>query len=232
MAIKTQGTHLYAIDPADDSVLTVGCVTSIDGIDTTLEQIETTCLDSPARTYLAGLATPGAATFGINVDPSDPSHIRLHELKVSGAVLEWAIGWSDGTAAPTNGFSVDSVTIGAGGTGYVAPTVVFGAAPAGGVTATGTVQSLAGVITGVTITNPGSGYLVAPSVTITGAPGSGATATSVLEDHADFVIPNTRTFLLFDGFMNSYPFSFAQNAVVTSTVGIQVSGEPTLVPKV
>lgn len=153
MAIKTQGTHLYAIDPADDSVLTVGCVTSIDGIDTTLEQIETTCLDSPARTYLAGLATPGAATFGINVDPTDPSHIRLHELKISGAVLEWAIGWSDGTAAPT-----------------------------------------------------------------------------VLAEA--FVLPATRTWLQFDGFMNSYPFSFAQNAVVTSTVGIQVSGEPTLVPKV
>lgn len=153
MAIKTQGTHLYAIDPADDSVLVVGCVTSIDGIDTTLEQIETTCLDSPARTYLAGLATPGAATFGINIDPADASHVRLHQLKVSGAVLDWAIGWSDGVAAPT-------------------------------------------VLAG------------------------------------EFVIPATRTFLTFEGFMNSYPFSFAQNAVVTSTVGIQVSGEPALVPKV
>lgn len=153
MAIKTQGTHLYAIDPADDSVLTVGCVTSIDGIDTTLEQIETTCLDSPARTYLAGLATPGAATFGINVDPTDPSHIRLHELKISGAVLEWAIGWSDGVAPPT----------------------------------------------------------VAAE---------------------EFVLPATRTWLQFDGFMNSYPFNFSQNAVVTSTVGIQISGEPFLVPKV
>jgi hypothetical protein len=32
--------------------------------------------------------------------------------------------------------------------------------------------------------------------------------------------------------MNSFPFSFALNDVVKSTVGIQVSGDPVLVPKV
>ncbi|WP_422126135.1 phage tail tube protein [Vibrio anguillarum] len=37
--------------------------------------------------------------------------------------------------------------------------------------------------------------------------------------------------MTFEGFMNSYPFSFALNAVVSSTVGIQVSGDPVLVPK-
>lgn len=154
MAVKTQGTHLYTIDPADDSLLLVGCVTTLDGIDTTLEQIETTCLESAARTYVAGLATPGTASFGINFDPADDSHVRLHELKVAGTTLQWAVGFSDGTAAPT----IDSV--------------------------------------------------------------------------GDFVLPSTRSFITFEGFMNSYPFSFAQNAVVTSTVGIQISGEPVVVPKV
>lgn len=37
MALKTQGTKLYVIDPQDDSILTVGCVTGIEGIDTTVE---------------------------------------------------------------------------------------------------------------------------------------------------------------------------------------------------
>lgn len=148
MAIKTQGTYLYTIDPADESLLTVGCVTSIDGVDTTNEQIETTCLESPARTYLAGLATPGAATFGINFDTSDASHVRLHQLKVAGTTLVWAIGFSDGTTAPT----VDS-----GGT---------------------------------------------------------------------FDLAATRSWIRFNGFMTSFPFNFAQNSVVTSTVGIQISGEP------
>jgi hypothetical protein len=144
---------LYVIDPTGCTVLTVGCVISIDGIDTTLEQIETTCLESAARTYEAGLATPGAASFQINFDPADASHVRLHELKVAGTTLEWAVGFSDGTAPPT----VDS--------------------------------------------------------------------------NCGFNLPTTRSWISFDGFMNSYPFSFALNAVVTSTVGIQISGEPVVTPK-
>jgi len=156
MAIKTQGTMLYTIDPNGGSVLEVGCVTAIDGIDTTLDQIETTCLSSPARTYLAGLATPGTATFTINSDPQDDSHIRLHQLKVAGTTLPWAVGWSDDDGPPTS------------------------------------------------VTNSAGLY--------------------------EFVTPTTRSWTLFEGFMNSFPFSFALNAVVTSNVGIQVSGEPEWIP--
>lgn len=155
MAVKTQGTDLYVIDPADDSILVVGCVTSIDGIDTTLEQIETTCLGDTARKYESGLATPGTATFGINTDPKDASHLRLHQLKVSGATLKWAVGWSE-------------------------------------------------------------------------APGVEPT----IDSSGDFELPEERSWIVFEGFMNSYPFSFAQNAVVQSTVGIQISGEPEVIPAV
>lgn len=150
MAIKTQGTRLYCIDPADDSILAVGCITTLDGVDTTNEQIETTCLEADARTYMAGLATPGQASFGINFDPADDSHARLHALKVAGTTLLWAIGFSDGTAPPT--------------------------ADTGGT----------------------------------------------------FDLPTTRSWLRFEGFMTSYPFSFAPNSVVQSTVAIQISGEPEL----
>ena len=101
MAIKTQGTDLYAVDPLTGELIIVGCVTSIDGIDTTVEQVETTCLQDTARSYVAGLATPGAATFGINTDTSDPAHIRLHQLKTLGETIQWAVGWADGTADPT-----------------------------------------------------------------------------------------------------------------------------------
>lgn len=158
MAKKTQGTDLYVIDPDDGSVITVGCPTSIDGIDTTLEQIETTCLNSPARTYEAGLATPGTATFGINIDPSDPSHVRLHELKRAGTTLKWAVGWSE-------------------------------------------------------------------------SPGTAPTADEdLITGEYEFETPTTRSWILFEGFMNSFPFSFALNSVVQSNVGIQVSGDPELIP--
>lgn len=153
LSIKTQGTDLYAIDPEDGTLLVIGCVTSIEGIDTTVEQVETTCLQDSARSYIAGLATPGAATFGINTDTSDPAHIRLHQIKTAGLTVEWAIGWADGTADPT------------------------------------------------------------------------------VDTNATFNLPTTRSWLTFEGFMNSFPFSFAQNSVVQSTVGIQVSGEPVLTAK-
>lgn len=157
MARKTQGTVMYTIDPDDSSVLVVGCVTTIDGIDTTIEQIETTCLEDTARQYESGLATPGAASFGINFDPADESHVRLHQLKVQGVTLPWAIGMSDGTAPPT------------------------------------------------------------------------ATTNSAGDDA--FTLPNTRSWIDFRGFMNSYPFNFQPNSVVQSTVGIQISGDPVVTPK-
>ena len=157
MTIKAQGTDLYAIDPATGTLLDVGCITSIDGIDTAIDQIETTCLNDLSRTYEAGLATPGAATFGLQFDPADPAHIRLHQLKTAGTTLQWAIGMSDGTSAPT--VHVDTA------------------------------------------------------------------------GDATFQVPATRSWIVFEGFMNSYPFEFALDTVVTSTVGIQVSGDPVLTPK-
>ena len=153
MSMPTQGTYLYVIDPANDSVITVGCVTSIDGIDTTNEQIEDTCLSAQSRTYRGGLSTPGAASFGINFDTADASHIRLHQLKVAKTTLEWAVGFANGTDLPT-------------------------ADTSGG-----------------------------------------------------FDVPATRSWIRFRGFMTSFPFTFAQNAVVQSTVGIQISGEPEIFAK-
>ena len=102
MAIKTQGTELYFIDPDTFAVTKVGCVTAINGLTAARDQIETTCLDSDARTYEAGMATPGAAQFGINFDTGDASHVRLHELYREGVKVDWAIGWSDGTDAPVS----------------------------------------------------------------------------------------------------------------------------------
>lgn len=153
MSIKTQGTYLFLIDPDDDSVIEVGCVTSIDGIDTTNEQIETTCLSSQARTYEGGLATPGAASFGINFDTADSSHMRLHQLKVAKTTLEWAVGFSDGTALPT------------------------------------------------------------------------------VDTNGTFNLGAARSWIRFRGFITSFPFTFAQNAVVQSAVGVQISGEPEVFAK-
>mgnify|MGYP001222869996 CR=1 FL=1 len=157
MPLSSQGTDLFAIDPATGQLLDVGCITSLDGIDTAIDQVETTCLNDNARTYAAGLSTPGNATFGLQFEPGNPAHLRLHQLKTAGITLHWIIGFSDGTVNPAVG--VDS----------------------------------------------------------SGEP--------------EFRPQATRSWLAFDGYMSAFPFTFGLNTMVTSTVGIQVSGEPVLIPK-
>lgn len=155
--MRSAGTELYFLDPADCSVVQVGCPTSITGLDSTIEQLETTCLESTARTYEAGLSTPGTATFTLSLNPQDPSHIRLLELKTAGSSLRWVIGFPD-------------------------------------------------------------------------AIGTDPTSTTDSDGECAFSLPGNRTWLEFEGFVNSYAFDFSLNALITATVGIQVSGDPVLVP--
>ena len=156
--MRAQGTELYAIDPEDCSLIDVGCVLNINGIDTTIEQNEVTCLRDLTRRYEAGLGTPGAATFGLQFNPQEAVHVRLLEIKKAGLTVKWAIGWSDGLGIPPDAIT-DS------------------------------------------------------------------------EGECDYDFPDTRSWLVFEGFMNSFPFAFEQNTQVTSTVGIQVSGDPEIIPK-
>lgn len=92
MAIKTQGTELWAVHPITHELLDLGCVTSIDGIDSTLAQIDVTCLRDLAREYESGLAEPGQASFEIQFDPENPDHIKLHDIKKAGTTLNWFVG--------------------------------------------------------------------------------------------------------------------------------------------
>ena len=74
-------------------------------------------------------------------------------------------------------YSVASVTVTDGGSGYTsAPTVIFAAAPSGGITAAGTAALSLSNVASVTVTNGGSGYPAAPTVTFS-APASGTRAT-------------------------------------------------------
>ena len=47
-----------------------------------------------------------------------------------------------------------------------------------------------------------------------------------------FELPNTRTWLKFEGYLADVPFDFATNTVVSSTVSIQRSGGAELIAKV
>lgn len=113
MSILSQGTQIYVIDPELDSngpgVLAVECATTFTPGGNPADQIEDTCLEAFERSYQPGLRTPGQATMTINADPRNASHLRLYELSQENPqrVLKWAVGWSDGTAAPDVDSSVD-----------------------------------------------------------------------------------------------------------------------------
>ena len=113
MAKLTQGTQIYFIDPDDGSVVEVTGVTTFNPGGAPADQIETTSLTDSAKTFMRGLRTPGQASMEINADPTNESHVRLHELAQDDTVeyIQWAIGWSDGTADATSdsdGFVLDS----------------------------------------------------------------------------------------------------------------------------
>lgn len=108
MSILTQGTQVYALaKPASGTgpleVMEVECATAFNPGGSPKEQIEDTCLSSKERTYMPGLRTPGQASLTVNADPNNASHIRLHQMSEEDGdtTIKWAVGWSDGTAAPT-----------------------------------------------------------------------------------------------------------------------------------
>ena len=156
MSILAQGTNIYFIDPANDSIVAIECATAFSPGGSPADQIEDTCLESTTRSYKRGLRTPGQASLTINADPRNASHIRLHELSEDDTVesIKFAVGWSDGTVAPT------------------------------------------------------------------------------ADSSADFVLPTSRTWFTFEGYIADFPFDFASNTVVTTAVSIQRSGGSAWIKKV
>lgn len=100
MAIKTQGTNLFFVSSA--AVKTLTCPTGITGLGGARDQIETTCLENTDdKTYLAGLGNPGQVSVPFVFDPSAADQKLLYALHDSGEIINWMVGFSDGTAVPT-----------------------------------------------------------------------------------------------------------------------------------
>lgn len=102
MALKTQESQLYFIDPSATpaEVVELKGLKRIDGLDAAISSVETTTLASDHREYIPGIAEPGTASIKMNYEPGDDSQTTLHALKNAGTTLQWALGKSDGTIAP------------------------------------------------------------------------------------------------------------------------------------
>mgnify|MGYP001567631328 CR=1 FL=1 len=105
-AIKTQGTQLYYASAAT-TVTTVGPISGLTNLDGgNVDQIDITLLTATARSYLAGLANPGALSVDIVFDPLDVTMQAIIALKDAGTTVSWCIGFSDGSTPPTAAASV------------------------------------------------------------------------------------------------------------------------------
>lgn len=103
MSKLAQGTQVYFIDPDGDVVTEIICATSFNPGGNPADALDDTCLADGTASTKPGLRRPGQATLSINADPENASHLRLFELSNAdpSPVLKFAVGWSDGTAAPT-----------------------------------------------------------------------------------------------------------------------------------
>ncbi|UGV30961.1 phage tail protein [Halopseudomonas aestusnigri] len=165
MAMKTQGSQLYALlptvaDPAVLEVVKIDCMNNFNGGGNPADQIVVECLDKFTREFLRGMRTPSQATFTLDADPRNASHVRLHTAAESDDEvydsIKWAHGWSDGFDIPP------------------------------------------------TLNSEGD----------------------------DFELPTTRTWFLFDGYVNDFPFDFPINSTVKTAVAIQRSGPGAWIKKV
>lgn len=106
MPVKTQGTQVFLIDPlasGGPDILTILCATSLSGLGAPREQLDVTCLEDDARSFVGGLSTPGQLTLQVNFDPANESHFRLYELWKSNQNFQMAIGFGPETSLPTIG---------------------------------------------------------------------------------------------------------------------------------
>ena len=235
MAVKSQGSSLYFLAPlgvpglTEGSLIRIKCFKSFEMQRGQREKIPTTCLDEDVATFLAGIITPGPASYALDVDNSIAGHWETNLLYEAGIAVDWVFGRADGTAPPTTARGVVSLLIASGGSGYTtAPAVVFTGGSGSGAAATAVVEN--GVVTGFTGLVAGSGYATAPAITFTGGGGTLAAATATL---AFRIAPATsRTFDAFSGYVSDFPISAAVGQALSANISIQISGKTTTTRKV
>lgn len=133
-----------------------------------------------------------AGTFSLKPDVTDWNGQLILITDATAGYSAW-----NGTTFIRQGGVSPNIKITAIGTGYTsAPTVTISGGSGSGATATATVAI--GVVTSITLTNPGTGYQASDTLTVTisGGGGTGATATAEVWP---FLSPNNTTIAIFQG---------------------------------
>ena len=116
---------------------------------------------------------------GFSSDPDVAVSMAQFNDKMFMADADGDLSYWDGQVASKQGGKVRAITITSGGTGYTAATALVTGPHWGGTFPTLTTTVAGGAVTGVVVSDGGSGYAYTPTVTIIGD-GAGATATATV----------------------------------------------------
>ena len=100
MSRRTQGTALWVVaptvaNPAIFEMIKIGCPLNFKPGTDSKSKIDDTCLEAEDyKTNVTGLAELGQATFDINADPLNPSHVRLKQWEENNTELKFILGWA------------------------------------------------------------------------------------------------------------------------------------------
>lgn len=99
MAIKTQKTHIYAL--IDGVIERIQCYVGAGFGRDSFGKIDNSCLDADTKRYVRGMRDPGEGSLQIQLDDTNPSHLKILQLAESGEETEWFFGSSHAETAPT-----------------------------------------------------------------------------------------------------------------------------------
>ena len=157
----------------------------------TIDELQNTPIRTPVIT---GTGEPGAAVVVRATVPGQPAGTAI----------------SDGNVA--------SIAVENGGSGYTTATVEI---TGGGATspATATATIVAGVITEITITDPGSGYTSVPTFTITGDGADAIATAAMIQQIGTAVVDQNGTWLLTSVTLPEGPVDISLSVIQTNTAG-------------
>jgi uncharacterized repeat protein (TIGR01451 family) len=197
-----------------NEILTQGSIPSLyfDYLGTTDEDVQV-CVPPPIVT-----APPACGGSGGNI---------ASILGQPASIVTWSITNGNGTITTPSTGTVHQVALGSGGSGYgIAPGISFSGGGGTGAAAIATVSG--GVITAITVTNPGSGYTSVPTVIITpNGSGSGAVAEAVLGTGMIYSAGATGTVELLVTVQREYS-NDTPACNVPSTKSVTIVGPPTI----
>ncbi len=93
MSVKTQGTEAWIFIHKTKELIDIGCIDSISGIDGAVSQITTTCLRDLSSKSEGGLIEQGQAAIGIQFDPQNPDHMKMHQAYQNTQTFDVFIGF-------------------------------------------------------------------------------------------------------------------------------------------